>query len=185
MLTGLRYLPEYLAYEAQTELLHVINAQTWLGDLKRRVQQYGYKYDYKARRIDLSMKIGALPTWADAIATRLYEDGIFAEKPDQLIINEYEAGQGIAPHVDCEPCFNDTIVSISLGSTCVMDFIHTLTKEKESLLLDIGSAVVLQGESRYDWQHTIASRKTDKWAGKLYERGIRVSLTFRKVLLLS
>ena len=183
MITGLRYIPHYIASEAHDVLLQTIEQQTWLGDLKRRVQHYGYKYDYKARRIDLSMRLGNLPTWADELATRLWQEGIFAEKPDQLIINEYEAGQGIAPHVDCEPCFSDTIVSISLGSACVMDFIHLATKDKKPCLLEVGSAVVLQGESRYDWQHTIAARKTDVFENQTYKRGKRISMTFRKVLL--
>jgi alkylated DNA repair dioxygenase AlkB len=183
MINGLTYLPAYLTEAEQNELWQTVHAQTWLTDLKRRVQHYGYKYDYKARRVDLSMKIGELPTWADALAVRLWQASFFAEKPDQLIVNEYEAGQGIAPHVDCEPCFSDTIVSISLGSPCVMDFINLESKEKRSVLLEAGSAVVLQGESRYDWQHTIASRKTDTFEEKTYKRSARISLTFRKVLL--
>jgi len=86
------------------------------------------------------MKLGELPDWAEVIAVHLEREGFFSEKHDQLIVNEYETGQGIAPHVDCEPCFADTTVSISLGSICVMDFIHTQTKEKKSLLLEVGSA---------------------------------------------
>ncbi len=183
MLKDLTYLPDYLTNTAHDALWEVIHAQAWLGDLKRKVQHYGYKYDYKARRIDLAMKIGNLPTWADELAERLWQERIFAEKPDQLIINAYEAGQGIAAHVDCEPCFTDTVVSISLGSGCIMDFTHVGTKEKKSLLLEARSAVVLQGESRYDWQHGIASRKTDLYEGVRHERQKRVSLTFRKVIL--
>ena len=64
-----------------------------------------------------------------------------------------------------------------------MDFTHLQTKEKHPLLLEAGSAVVLQGESRYDWQHAIASRKTDVFNNQTYPRQKRVSLTFRKVIL--
>jgi alkylated DNA repair dioxygenase AlkB len=183
MINGLTYSPAYLTTEEQQELWQIINEQPWLGDLKRRVQHYGYKYDYKARRIDVSMKIGEMPIWVDTLAARLWKENIFPEKPDQLIINEYEAGQGIAPHVDCEPCFTDTIVSISLGSACMMDFIHLHTKEKRSILLEVGSMVVLKDESRYDWQHTIAPRKTDVFENQSYTRSKRISLTFRKVIL--
>ncbi|WP_231289239.1 hypothetical protein [Rickettsia bellii] len=39
----------------------------------------------------------------------LHKQNIFHEIPDQVIINEYMPGQGIAPHTDCIPCFSDTI----------------------------------------------------------------------------
>lgn len=42
------------------------------------------------------------------------------ELPDQLIVNEYPAGEGIEAHIDA-PLFTDTIVSISLGSSCIME----------------------------------------------------------------
>ena len=43
------------------------------------------------------------------------------ELADQLIVNDYAPGQGIPAHVDA-PLFTDTIISISLGSSCVMEF---------------------------------------------------------------
>lgn len=43
--------------------------------------------------------------------------------PDQLTINEYLPGDGIASHVDTHSAFDDLIVSISLGSGCSFDFI--------------------------------------------------------------
>ena len=63
--------------------------------------------------------------WAAELAQRLHHDGYGAQQPDQLIVNEDEPSQGIAGHVDCIPCFDDTILSISLGSACVMMFTHT------------------------------------------------------------
>lgn len=41
---------------------------------------------------------------------------------DQLIINEYTPGQGINPHIDNPTLFSSPIVSLSLGSDCVMEF---------------------------------------------------------------
>jgi alkylated DNA repair dioxygenase AlkB len=179
----LLYLRDYLTLAEQTDLWAAINASTWLGDLKRRVQHYGYKYDYKARFIDYSMKIGSLPTWVQPIAERLYKDGYMPALPDQLIINEYTAGQGIAPHVDCAPCFGDTVVSISLGGTCVMDFTSKATGEKIGICLEPCSAVVLKGDARYLWTHGIAAKKSDLIDGKKTPRQTRISLTFRTVIL--
>jgi alkylated DNA repair dioxygenase AlkB len=182
-ISGLKYIEGYISKQEHDILLSIIDLQPWIHDLKRRVQHYGYKYDYKARRIDLKMRIGELPDWANLIGERLFKDGYFKELPDQLIINEYLPGQGITAHIDCEPCFEDTVVSISLGSNCTMDFCNKLTSEKQSLMLAQRSIVVLQGESRYNWTHGIAARKNDKYNGQIYQRKRRVSLTFRKTII--
>lgn len=183
LISGLQYLSSYLLKDQHDTLLDKIDQSPWLSDLKRRVQHYGFKYDYKARRIDLSMKIGELPFWAQEIAQDLHTRGYFRQIPDQLIVNEYLPGQGIAPHIDCTPCFEDTIASISLAGSCIMDFTHAVRKEKIPLLLEPCSLVILQGDSRYFWTHGIAPRKIDVYEGQPFLRRRRVSLTFRKTIL--
>src|SRR5687767_5061257 len=111
---GLRYIPNYINEDEERALITVINSQSWLSDIKRRVQHYGYKYDYKARSLNYSMFLGPLPHWALSLAKRLYNEEHIIQEPDQLIINEYIPGQGIANHVDCEPCFWQTVISLSL-----------------------------------------------------------------------
>jgi len=180
---GLRYFPNYIPAKEHFSLLDAIYRQEWQTDLRRRVQHYGYRYDYRRRNIDLSMFLGELPPWGKQLGQRLYEDGYLSSLPDQMIVNEYLPGQGIAPHVDCEPCFGDTIICISLGSQCVMDFIQRATGQKVSLLLEVGSVLILQGAARYDWQHGIAKRQTDEYDGLRFARQKRVSLTFRKVVI--
>lgn len=180
---GLIYLPNYITVEQEAELIATIDEQPWLNDLKRRVQHYGWKYDYKARRIDPSMNLGNLPNWLHELSNRLVSDGLFQKAPDQVIINEYQTGQGIAPHVDCVPCFEDTIASLSLGSSCVMDFTHGAKEEKIPTLLEPYSLLVLGGNARHHWKHGIASRKTDKYQGQTLQRGRRISLTFRNIII--
>jgi alkylated DNA repair dioxygenase AlkB len=181
---GLRYLPEFITQAHHDRLLEEIDRHEWLRDLRRRVQHYGYKYDYKARTVDPSMRLGPLPDWALEIAAMFRGHGLCTELPDQLIINEYERGQGIKPHVDCVPCFGDTILSLSLGSFCLMDFTCIATGEKAPPQpLEPRSLLVLQGDARYQWTHGIAPRLTDRFAGRVVKRDRRVSLTFRKVIL--
>lgn len=182
-ISGLIYIPNYITKEQENSFIKSINAESWLTDIKRRVQHYGYKYDYKARAIDYSMFLGALPSWASAMAKRLYLEKQIDQEPDQLIINEYLPGQGIANHVDCEPCFGETVISISLGSYCVMDFINIKSRHKIEVMLEPGSMVVITGEARHLWSHGIAQRKTDFFNGKKYDRNLRISMTFRKVIL--
>jgi alkylated DNA repair dioxygenase AlkB len=180
---GLMYIPEYITKEEHSSYWQSVNDETWLGDLKRRVQHYGYKYDYKARFIDYSMKIGELPEWVCGLAKNLNLAGYMPAVPDQLIVNEYKPGQGIANHVDCEPCFGDTIISLSLGSTCVMDFLNKETNEKVEVFLEPRSLVVLKDDARYLWTHGIAGKKADLIRGIKHERKTRISLTFRNVIL--
>jgi len=184
-IAGLQYVPDFITPEVHDQLLCDVDAQPWLTDLKRRVQHYGFKYDYTARRIDHSMRLGALPDWALRLAEQLVQRGLLPDMPDQLIVNEYLPGQGIANHIDCVPCFTDTIASVSLGSACVMNFRKTETKQTVSLLLHPRSAVAMKGETRYLWTHGIAARKTDQYQGRTIQRWRRVSLTFRKVILSS
>lgn len=182
-INGLIYIPEYISELEELFLLKSLNSEVWLGDLKRRVQHYGYKYDYKARFIDYSMKIGNLPEWVMPTAIKLKEDKLINEIPDQLIINEYEPGQGIANHIDCEPCFGETIISLSLGSNCVMLFKNKDSNEEFQVLLEPKSLVVLKEDARYKWTHGIVGKKTDIFNNVKYKRGTRVSLTFRNIIL--
>jgi alkylated DNA repair dioxygenase AlkB len=177
---GLKYIPNYISKKDEQELLDIIDKQPWLTDLKRRVQHYGYKYDYRNRAVDRGQYLGPLPEWINALSQRLYEDSIFKVQPDQVIINEYLPGQGIAPHIDCEPCFEDTICSLSLGSSCMMEFLKDLSKS--SLMLEPCSLLVLSGDARYKWMHGISARKSDHYNGNKFWRERRVSLTFRKVI---
>jgi alkylated DNA repair dioxygenase AlkB len=179
---GLAYITDYINLDEQNQLLNLIDQQEWSTKLKRRVQHYGYRYDYKNGSLASSKYLGTLPDWAQTIASRLYDDGLTTKVFDQVIINEYEPGQGITNHIDCIPCFGNTIISLSLESSCVMDFTHSQTKEKASLLLYPGSLVVMQGAARYDWEHGIAPRKKDKYKDRVIVRSRRVSMTFREVL---
>src|SRR4051812_43235791 len=80
---GLTYIPNFITKAEHEYLLKQIDAQPWLDELKRRVQHYGYKYDYKSHKIDQSMKINNLPDWLQSFAERLTELGIFDVAPDQ------------------------------------------------------------------------------------------------------
>lgn len=180
---GLTYIPAFIDSNQENDLLRTIDAQPWITELKRRVQHYGYRYDYKARNVAPESYLGPLPEWLSLYAEQLSTGGFFLKLPDQVIINEYEPGQGIAPHIDCAPCFTDTVASLSLGSTCVMEFTHIEKRQKIPMLLEPRSLVVLSGDARYRWQHAIPHRKTDRHHGAIFPRGRRLSLTFRKMII--
>ncbi|CEO17633.1 hypothetical protein RMONA_06370 [Rickettsia monacensis] len=51
-------------------------------------------------------------------------------------------GQGIASHIDCIPCFSDTICSLSLSGGCVMEL--TNYKEKRFIALQPRRLLILK-----------------------------------------
>src|SRR5437588_5070315 len=118
---GLQYLADSLEEAREQALIEVIDRQPWLTELRRRVQHHGYRYDYKGRKVTPEMYLGPLPEWLQPLAQELKDRGLMPRVADQVIVNEYEPGQGIAPHVDCVPCFADTIASLTLGSSCLME----------------------------------------------------------------
>lgn len=177
---GLTYVADYLPQIEQDELLSTVDSMQWRSDLKRRVQHYGYRYDYTKREVGQDSYLGPLPRWAKRLADRLYGDGLVAIEFNQLIVNEYLPGQGISAHVDCVPCFAGTVVSVSLGSQCVM--VMSDKDAKVDLLLQPGSLLIMQGDARYRWRHGIPARKSDLCNGERISRGRRVSLTYREVL---
>jgi len=126
---------------------------------------------------------------------------------DQITINEYTPGLGISSHVDTHIGFEDGIISLSLGAEYVMEFSSIQSTELEkkeeeeeedtdnisvtddvdetsnvyNIVLPRRSLLVLRGEARYAWKHSIVSRRTDCINGVVIPRGRRVSATFRVI----
>lgn len=176
---GLTYLENYISEDEADRLVQDIDAAPWRTDLKRRVQHYGYRYDYKARQARREDYLGPLPELFQQLAERLTSEGHFQAVPDQVIVNEYQPGQGISAHVDCQPCFGETIASLSLLSACVMRFARQAYSQQTELHLQSASLLVLCGDARHLWTHAIPARKTDVFERQKYHRSRRISLTFR------
>src|SRR3954470_11946559 len=153
---GLAYHRAYIDAKQEAELVTAIDAEPWDTSWKRRRQPYGQSYGKSAADHP------AIPAWAQFLIDKLYAEGISERPFDQMLVNEYLPGQGIALHRDHAP-FGRTVVSLSLLSACVMDFRHRPTGRRERLLLPPRSLLVMSHEARYDWQHGIAPRQQDDW----------------------
>jgi len=167
---GLKYIENFITVEEEQTLLNEINKMPWDNTLKRLTQHYGYKYPYKSKnKLEPTIPI---PDFCLEIKERLEKE--FDRTFDQLIINQYEPGQGISAHTDHVKLFGDTIISLSLGSPCIMNFAHG------GNIIDIPlarrSLAILQNDSRYKWTHSIVGRKSDNGI----PRSIRISMTFRQ-----
>jgi alkylated DNA repair dioxygenase AlkB len=180
--SGISYAPDFISAAESTELIAKLDLGEWSQELKRRVQHFGFRYNYKTRSLTAADRIGPLPKWAADLSERLVDRGYFATVPDQVIVNEYLPGQGISPHIDLVSCFGPVVASLSLGSSIVMDF-DNADGEKGRRLLAPGSLIVLAENARYTWRHGIAGRKSDSIGASTLPRSRRLSVTFRTVVL--
>ena len=170
---GFSYQQEFIRSDEEGVLIKYADSNPWDTTWKRRIQQYGFSYGPSRRE-----SLGDMPDWLSWLCHRLQEERIFRDTPNQVIINEYLPGQGIAPHVDYRSHYGNTVASLSLGSPIVMDFMNEENK-KISHLLEPRSLFVLSGPARFKWKHGIAPRKTDHFLGAVVTRGRRLSCTFR------
>ncbi len=163
-------------------LLATIDQGAWtpIGESEnaRRVQQYGVRYNHSAAAVQRD-PADPIPDWCAAIGERILAEGHMDAAPEQVIINEYFPGQGIASHVDHPEGFGPVVVSITLGSAVTMDYTAVKSGDRHEVYLENGSLVAMRGPARYGWKHGIAKRNYDMVEGKRIPRERRVSLTFR------
>jgi Alkylated DNA repair protein len=169
---GFRYSPEVLSATEEERLLEEFKSlpfkefefHGYTG--KRRTVSYGWKYDFTAR---LLQRVDDIPPFllpvrelAGAFA------GVPAEKLQQVLVTEYDAGAGIGWHRD-KAQFAD-VIGISLKSPCVFRLRRKSgTKwERFSITADPRSAYLMRGPSRTEWEHSIPG--VDE---------LRYSITFR------
>jgi alkylated DNA repair dioxygenase AlkB len=176
---GVRVIADWLSQPEEQLLADAVDQSPWITDLSRRVQHYGWRYDYKSRRIDREDYLGPLPAWMSIVVSRLVEANLLPGI-DQCIVNEYEPGQGIAAHTDCVPCFGPTVAMVSTLSDIQMDFANPRSGATEAVHLPRRSLLILDGEARNLWTHGIAKRRSDPKFS--ITRSRRLSFTFRSVI---
>jgi len=171
-ISGLLYIDNFISPTEERELLTFINSQPWNTTLARRTQHYGYEYQYGVKEL---VPAAPIPEIFQRLSERLVEQGVLTILPEQVIVNEYRAGQGISKHVDDKRLFGPEVLSLSLGSDAVMEFENW--GEVVPVTLKRRSVARMEGEARYRWTHCIPARK---WDGPR-KRGLRVSITFRTI----
>src|SRR5579884_2589793 len=86
---GLVLVRDFVSAADESRLLSKVEnprIQPWSAELRRRVKHFGFRYDYKARALSNTDRLGPIPGWAQDIAHRLVEYGYFNTLPDQLIV---------------------------------------------------------------------------------------------------
>jgi len=172
--------------EVETEIINWLDTKPWSNALSRRTQHYGYIYDYKQTNLEPGEKFDG---WIITLSQFLLNNKIM-EKCDQVIINEYNRGQGIAKHIDGlrgnrPNIFGPVIVSISLNEDTNFIFRNTKSRDVTNVYVPKRSILVMMGDSRYTWTHEIPKLSTVNRNGELIKKNEnyrRISLTFRSIV---
>ncbi|RKP36096.1 hypothetical protein BJ085DRAFT_19381 [Dimargaris cristalligena] len=184
---GLSMYPEFIGPDEQTALMATLDGLPWSGlgvgpnpELKRRTQQRGCTFSFRYRKAITSTE--PLPGWARDLVARLAPLTTMKDALNSIIINEYQPGQGIMPHVDSLTAFGDTVFALSLLSPCVMTFDRVGSTDSYPIVLEPRSLLVLTGPARFGFRHGISKDLVETLGDRTIHRERRVSLTFRYII---
>jgi alkylated DNA repair protein alkB homolog 6 len=155
---SLHYIPNAFSSDLQRNLLSFIDGHEWTNLKTRRLQCYGPSND--------DVTTAALPGWLDKLIDGLVENHVFtsSHRPNHVLINRYEANQGIMHHTD-GPRYHHRVAIISLESTCIMTFRRKLVAHEIgqvydgdlfSVVLEPGSLLVFADDVYDNYMHGIS-----------------------------
>ena len=169
---GFHYEPNIVSQRLQQVLLEGIpqlpfKAFEFHGfEGKRRVVSFGWKYDFNTESV---RKIDPIPSLLLPLRTLAADfAGLPAETLEQALVTEYDVGAPIGWHRD-KAIFGD-VVGVSLLSPCTFRLRRRRVGkwQRASVTLEPGSAYLLSGPARTEWEHSIPP--VDR---------LRYSITFR------
>ncbi|WP_454855613.1 alpha-ketoglutarate-dependent dioxygenase AlkB [Rhizobium binxianense] len=171
---GFRYEAEIVPEDLQSDLVRVI-PQLPLKPFdfhgfegRRRVASYGWKYDFETGRLSTADPIPAILLPVRKIAAAFA--GVEPDRLQQALVSEYAPGAPIGWHRD-KQVFG-RVVGISLLSACTFRLRRRTgeTWQRACVIAEPGSAYVLSGPARTDWEHSIPPVEH-----------LRYSVTFREI----
>lgn len=201
--SGLTLHRDFVSLAEEQEILHFLNDPSrcsWRTDLSRRTMHFGGTYCLMPAKTKNNaqtpkpqvLQAPPMPVELGWLIQRMVDAHVFPsdKRPQYCIINEYTGAQGISAHTENFQ-FREPVVGLSLLSACSIRFIE-LTRpfdgsvrsgkagkaDKTGTKIDVElpgkSLLVMNGESRWKWQHEILRSKRGRRDGWK-----RVSLTFR------
>lgn len=173
--SGFVYIPDFITTDQEMQITDAVCAELWGVLGQRRVQQYGYEYSYRDRSVHRTKPV---PQKLRELLEPIYTH--FDCEFDQMLINRYLIGQGIAAHIDAD-VFDDRIVVLSLGSSCVLQLEQLMTGITHEQFIENRSLYIMQDEVRQVWKHSIPARKKDVVGDQVYPRNVRTSITLRSL----
>jgi alkylated DNA repair dioxygenase AlkB len=174
LIAGLDYRDDFISEAEDRALLDRLMAlelapfrfHGWLGN--RRTQSFGWRYDFEDASFSPAEPLPEwlLPLREKAAAFAGLEPGDFVH----VLLARYDPGAGIGWHRDRDVFEN--VVGISLNTPATLRFRQRAPTgfRRASAELAPRSAYLLSGESRWEWEHSIAPGDQ-----------LRFSITFRSL----
>lgn len=174
------YQPDFYTTKIADKLFNLMLDVPWKqetfswGKFPRLTSYYadeGVKYEYSG----VTHQALIWPEYLKAVKDKTQQ--VVGTKFNSLLLNFYRDGaDSIGWHSDDEKELgtNPIIASISLGGERTFQIRHKTTKEKQNMVLNNGSLVIMGGTMQHFWQHCVP--KTTK------QVAARINLTFRNIL---
>jgi alkylated DNA repair dioxygenase AlkB len=135
---------------------------------KRRVVSFGWSYDFELKRLTQTAPLPdfLMPLRREAAGFATLNE----ESLEQVLVTQYQPGAAIGWHKD--KAVFDEVVGVSFGAICTMRFRRPKGTgwERRNVLLPPGSAYLITGPARTDWEHSIPPLEA-----------LRYSVTFRSL----
>jgi alkylated DNA repair dioxygenase AlkB len=156
---GLVYRPDFLSADEEEVLLAYIqnlplfNAPYREYKAKRRILNFGWSADFRNNKL---IPGPPLPRFLHGTQNKIAKWlGIPKRAVAEALVTEYSKGTQLGWHVDNEGF--ESIVGVSLGSWSKIKF-RPLANPKGIVPLELEprSSYLMQGEVRWQWQHSVA-----------------------------
>ncbi len=172
---GLRYIaglaPEEFA-KAESALVHHRDRIRPVPDMYGRVTEgsrqrldFGYIYETRGGLIETEPIPDAIRDFATYLCGVLGVENDF----DVCLVNLYQKGQGIGPHIDHTDLFGERIICATFNGKRTMRFSHA--GDKVDIITAPCSVYMMEGDARYVWKHEMPKLKSNEPC---------FSVTFRK-----
>jgi alkylated DNA repair dioxygenase AlkB len=165
---GAGYCRDFMSQDEAAELLLHVRALDFEPvrmrgqPARRRTVHFGWIYGYT------SWRIGPGPPIPDSLvpvrARAATWAGVTPERLAEALVTEYVRGAGIGWHRDA-PQFG-AVIGVSLAGACRLRFQRGTgpSRRTSTLMLEPSSAYLLDGEARWQWQHSIPPVKEARYS---------------------
>lgn len=160
---GVVYIADFLSQQEEAQLLAAVDAapaSRWTKAGERKMQNWG------GRPSECLIR-EKLPQHLQALVELLLAAGIYPpeQAPQHVLINSYDKGAGIPPHMD-GPLYSPRVATITLGGPAVMAFHKALPDGSpgelaSEVMLQPRCLLLMQGQACHSYTHSIASQDAD------------------------
>lgn len=161
---GVTVITDFIDEREEKLLVQLIDThKPWTPSQEGRAKQdYGPKISFLKRKVSVGDFAG-FPEFANNLFTRMQtiQDQLLDDfVPVEFCILEYtpERGSYIRPHYDDKWIWGDRLITVNLLSETILRLTREYKIPPYEILIKMParSLIVIQGEARYDWHHSIS-----------------------------